>query len=213
VIISVVNQKGGVGKTTTTLNLGAALVAAGASVQLIDLDVTQRDLVTFAGATGLPVRACDAAELPILLDEVSARDFVLIDCPPALGADTAAALKNSDMAIVPLQPEGLAVKGLARILKTVDAARSMQRGGNVKLQSRLLITMLDSRDPAALAIDADVRSRYGDQVFERSVKRSPLFTQAALEKQSIFQYAPRCHGAAAYAAAAQQLQELNNAHP
>jgi chromosome partitioning protein len=42
-IVSVLNQKGGVGKTTITLNLGAALADAGCKILLADLDL-QRDL-------------------------------------------------------------------------------------------------------------------------------------------------------------------------
>jgi len=223
VIISVVNQKGGVGKTTTSLNLGAALAGEDErAVLLIDLDVTQRDLTTYGeGAVrlvtngfypdaGLHLTQCNSSTLPgVLRKHRNEWDFILIDCPPSLGKETGAALKASDLAVVPLQPEAPAASGLARILQTIEAARQTRRGGNADLQTKILLTMLDARDKSALQVAADLRRRFGSMIFEQPIKRSPVFTKAALKRQTILQYSPRCHGAAGYEAAARELLQGN----
>jgi len=71
-IIAVANQKGGVGKTTTTINLGAALAEAGFRVLIVDLDPQGN------ASTGLGVEAGDreATTYDLLLDDVPLRDIV-----------------------------------------------------------------------------------------------------------------------------------------
>ncbi len=90
-----------------TLNLGAALAEAGKRVVLLDLD-PQRDLSAYAkGVPGVTFEEARPENLSELLQHEA--DFFLLDCPPARGAHSAAALKVADVALVPLQTESLAL--------------------------------------------------------------------------------------------------------
>jgi chromosome partitioning protein len=70
-IISIVNHKGGTGKTTTTLNLGAALAKRGCRVLLVDLDA-QGNLSYSLGATDAIVTLSD-----VLFEEASLQDAIV----------------------------------------------------------------------------------------------------------------------------------------
>lgn len=71
-IISITNQKGGVGKTTTTINLGAALAELGKRVLIIDLDPQGN------ASTGLGIELEDRAltTYELLLDDVPLNDVI-----------------------------------------------------------------------------------------------------------------------------------------
>ena len=206
-VIAVVNQKGGVGKTTTTLNLGVALAEAGKSVLLVDLD-TQHDLAAFADkldASELPLRIVTSGADSLASALAEDADFALLDCPPALGPEVAAALLVADVALVPLQAEFLAMRGLARLQETVEFARDPRRQGNPDLQCKIVLTMTDARDPVSAQLAEDVARRFPDLVLPVVIKRSPLFASASLARESILQHSPRSHGAAAYRALAREL--------
>ena len=215
-IISVINQKGGVGKTTTTVNLGAALAQKGHTVLLLDLD-PQGSLTSFTDADGaaslldlpnLRVQSISDQNLASVLDAATqtkpanAPNFTVIDCPPTLGSAHAVALLHSDLAIAPMPPKFLDAHGLAQLTQTVEAA---QERGNPGLALKILLTMRDGRVGAHRALEEAVRGALGTRVFETVIPHAAVFDKSALAHLSALQLEPRSAGAQAYRALAQEL--------
>ncbi|GAB1478062.1 ParA family protein [Paracoccaceae bacterium] len=96
-IVAVANQKGGVGKTTTAINLSAALVALGARVLLVDLDPQGN------ASTGLGVAPADRklTSYDLLIDEVPVAQVITQTSIPGLWLCPANAdLSSADMSLV-----------------------------------------------------------------------------------------------------------------
>ncbi len=256
-VIGVVNQKGGVGKTTTTVNLGAALSQKGSKVLLIDIDA-QANLTTHLGfgPDANPEASTDAADGPeftiydvlkgtkrikdivirrnqtleivpssLLLSAADLElggvvgrelllrravesirkeyDFILIDCPPALGLLSLNALAAVDEVIVPVQSEYLALQGVRQLLDTIDQVRSIYNptlavGG-------VLICLHDSRKRLARAVSDTIRNYFGDLVFNTVLRTNVALAEAPASGQTIFEYAPKSSGAEDYMALAEEI--------
>lgn len=212
ITIAVTNQKGGVGKTTTTLTLGAALAKLGQNVRAIGLD-EQRDLCSFADVMSEYSKSLSFADATaktlareIKLAQKERCDFALLDCPPALGDEVAAAIKVADRVIVPIQTESLAVRGLASILEVIQAAR---QSSTRSIPVDILITMFDQGDSDACDMESELREMFAGnattRVFSRVVKRNRAFPQASMQEQTVLQFAPRSHGANTYRALAREI--------
>lgn len=104
-IIVVANQKGGVGKTTTTLTLAHLLSLEGEDVAVVDLDAPGPNRAAGASAAERRAKAIGipAYTIDTLPDELPR--YVLIDCPPdAANEDLQAALGLADFVVVPTSP-------------------------------------------------------------------------------------------------------------
>jgi chromosome partitioning protein len=192
-IISIVNQKGGVGKTTTAINLAASLKRKNNRVLLIDADpqgsATQWHAVEGNNAFELlhhpePVRKSDIEELS------QDYDYVVIDAPPAIGHITKSILTVTELAIVPLSPSSLDIWSCWGMLKIVDEVRSH----NPDLEIKLLI----NRKIPGTRVGRDAREAM--EVFKLDVLETELcqrvaFIDSLTSGVSVMQYAPHSKAA------------------
>ena len=206
-IVAVANEKGGVGKTTSTLTIGAALVELGYRVALVGLD-QQRDLTSYAAtmqSADLHFWDADGKTLRRVIKCAKQwhADFVLLDCPPALGGEVTTSLLVCDVAIVPTQPEGPSLDAINRMLQTLDAANQSPRR-KTALDWRLLVTMFDTRDPAAPDVEDFYRAELPGRVLDVHISRHPAFNEVALKRDCVLSV-PRIKPAAQYRHVARDL--------
>jgi len=247
-IIAMMNQKGGVGKTTSSVNLAACLAVAEKRTLLIDLDPQGNGSIsiglskdTFAqkniyhaliGQISLK-DAIYQSELPFFdicpsdnnlvgaeLELVSlfAResklknafravekdyDYIIIDCPPSLGLLTVNALNAANSYIVPMQTEYLAMEGLAQLLNTVKLIKS-SLNPDLELDG-ILLTMFDSRSGLHKQVANEIKTHFGDLVFETIIPRNVKLAECPSFGKPIILYDIESKGSEAYLALAKEL--------
>jgi chromosome partitioning protein len=248
-VLAVANQKGGVGKTTTAINLGTALAAVGERVLIIDIDPQgnastglgvrreQRartiydvlvggaaiaDTVVHTTVPGLDLMPSDAdlsgAEIELgtanrrsyrLRDAIDgmpaagAYDYVLIDCPPSLNLLTVNAMTAADAVLVPLQCEFFALEGLTQLMRTVDLVRGSL---NPRLEIQgVVLTMYDRRNSLSEQVAADVRSHFGDKVYNSVIPRNVRVSEAPSFGKPVLIYDLKCAGSQAYLRLAREV--------
>ena len=243
-VISMTNQKGGVGKTTTTTNLGAALAEAGRKVLMVDMDPqgslsiglgvppsalegrkTVYDMLMDSSAApasevivqtsikGLDLLPANihlsAAELR-LAGEVAREyaldralqtiradyDYVLIDCQPSLGLLTVNALTASDGAIIPMECEFFALRGVEMLRETIGKVQ--ERLNNRLTIDGVLPTMVDVRTLHTRETVEAVYDMFGDLLFHTIISRTVKFPETTKAGVSIIEQAPTSSGAVAY---------------
>ena len=200
-IVSILNQKGGVGKTTTTLNLGAALTATGARVLLVDLDAQRSLSQSQSSDESLQIVACEAAQLGEIL-AAHEFDHALLDCPPILAQEAGAALRVSQLALAPTPARFLDIAGFALLREAIDEANLR---GNPSLQLRVVLTMRDARYAIQNEYEANLRELFGDDVLQTTIPRSVAFERAADARTSVLALEPRSSGSLAYRALAAEI--------
>lgn len=188
-VISVLNQKGGVGKTTLTVHLATALARKGEKVLLIDADPQGSALDWSAARQGEPLfpvaglpKASLHKELPPLAANYST---VLIDGPPRVYDVARSAIMASDLVLIPVQPSPYDVWAAKEIVDLLHEA-SVFKG---KLKSAFVI----NRKIVNTAIGRDVAealAEYPIPVLKAAISQRVLFAESATQGMTVYETLP-----------------------
>lgn len=260
-IIAVVNQKGGVGKTTTSINLSAALAMLGKKLLIVDLDpqgnattgvgidkrgidVSIYEVLTMKASVEQAIVKTKTRNLHIIpaylnlagadmellelerkykdtqqkfnrvkrlkeeLEKVQENyDYIIIDCPPSLGALTTNALAAADSVLIPVQCEYYALEGIMQLINTVMLA---QRKVNPKLDIEgVLLTMLSVNTNLGLEVISSIKEFFKERVYDTIIPRLIKLAEAPSHGKTILDYDPRGKGTKAYLNLAKEVIDRN----
>ena len=251
-IISVANQKGGVGKTTTAINLATSLSAVSKKILLVDADpqgnastgmgipydsrapnlydlivsedynesaikktiVPGLDIITAntnLAASEIELASVDKREFVLsnILSKANGYDYVLIDCPPALGLLTINSLVASHSVIIPLQSEFFALEGISSLVTSIQLIKE-NFNPNLHIEG-ILLTMVDKRNSLSSLVEKDARQHFGNTVYQTTIPRNVKVSEAPSHGKPAILYDVNSSGSMAYIDLAREIIKKQSA--
>ncbi|MFM9946760.1 MAG: ParA family protein [Saprospiraceae bacterium] len=139
-----------------------------------------------------------------ILEPLRARyDYIVIDCPPAVGMLTVNALAASDFVLMPLQAEFLPLKGVQSFMRHMDQVRT-RINPNLALLG-FVLTQYDPRKNMSRRVLDALEAAYPGKLFAARIRRSIALAEAQQSGVDIFNYDHKSNGARDYEALAKEI--------
>ncbi|HEY9656295.1 MAG TPA: ParA family partition ATPase [Crinalium sp.] len=200
-IIAVVNQKGGSGKTTVSMQLAGALARRGNKVLVVDADpqgtatrwaASALDETPFpASVVGLSAASAKVhREVKKFIDDYS---YIIIDCPPAADSPIPqSALLIADLALVPLIPSPLDIWAAVGIRQVIQNVGDL----NDALQSRLILNQCQPKT-TLMQESLEILPEFGIELAKTLLHHRQIYRQCAVFGQSVHNFGSKAQAAIA----------------
>lgn len=182
-VVAVVNQKGGVGKTTISMNLAAGLQDVGFNVLLVDADPQESTLkLTSNASTEMPfptpvvsLASANSAIPQVLKQHLKNYDVIVIDGPPSHTAvQTRASIASSDLVLIPITP---APGDLLSTVETCKLVSDVDGEYGRKTPSFVLVNRYEQTTISKVIVDA-VEEKTERPLMQTKIGKRTVFVSA-----------------------------------
>lgn len=187
-VLAVLNQKGGAGKTTIATHLARALQLEGAEVVLIDSDPqgSARDWAAVREDQPLPVVGIDRPTIERDLKALGKKDYVIIDGAPQAADLAVSAIKAADFILIPVQPSPYDIWATADLVELVKSRIEITDG---KLKAAFIVSRAIKGTKIGTEI-ADALNGYGLPVLKSRITQRVLYPSTAAAGTTVLDAEP-----------------------
>lgn len=181
-IISILNGKGGVGKTTSTINVATAIKRKGFSVAVVDTD-PQGSISNWFEEDKCAFDLTEAAsekEVYQVRKALKQYDYVIIDGAAAISAISSAAVMVSDLVVIPVTPSPLDFAACGAILAVIEARQDLQ-----PVEARFLITKKMPHTKMLAVLKESIEDT-GVPAFRTAISNRQSYVKVMLDGSTVF---------------------------
>jgi chromosome partitioning protein len=183
---------------------GASLSSASRETALPGLDLVPANNILMNADVALPSRSNYAFTMRDAMQTGLYYDYVIFDCPPALGATTLNALTAADLLVIPTQAEYFSSHALRDMLAYV---RTVRQHFNPALSHRILITMLDLRNRIHRMIQTQLENTFPDTLFQTVIQIDTRLRESPVVGLPITYFSKNTRSAAQYRSLSMEIAE------
>ncbi len=129
-------------------------------------------------------------------------DYILIDCPPFLGAVVINAFTAANLLLIPTQPEFFSIYALKNMMGLIHRVRAQL---NPDLSYRLLLTMYDSRNRIHRTMGDQLRSSFTSGVLQTVINTDTKLRESPIAGLPIIYHSPKSRAAMEYRELSQEI--------